>query len=229
MGVGIGSGLVKAFRQAWIAYTTWLFWFDRNNSVFNNQRRPSEAMFKSCNSLVLEQFASCPIEAQWEELSLLMVWGLRPIITNSRAPTMTGTCFLIHYAGSPILAATAIPIDHIKVNYAELIVAWSALTWCYKRYGACLVWIAGDSKHVLDLLSKEPYHTDSPILVNCKSIISSIEEYKISHIFREVNASGDLLANMGCGTTSSILWEFEIPGTLLASVERDMRGPFVRL
>ncbi|ONK77492.1 uncharacterized protein A4U43_C02F7120 [Asparagus officinalis] len=75
--------------------------------------------------------------------------------------SQAGTGFLIRCAGSPILAAAAIPIDHIEVNYAELIGAWSALTWCYKRYGACLVWIEGDSKHVLDLLSKEPYHTDS--------------------------------------------------------------------
>lgn len=253
-GYHLGTGLVKEFRQSWIAYASWLLWLDRNDLLFNDHAKPVHVLFNSVHLLVMEQFACRLIEVMATDHDLLASWGIHPTFPNPKAAVLfiwelpltgwiklnfdgarkvdasiAGVGFFARSSCYTLIAAAGLPVLDCDINQIELIAAWNALVWLYFHFGAVSIWLEGDSKWVVNQLNHPPHPDDGPLLTDRKIFLSKMQAHFVSHIFREGNSGADLMANCGCFLDTFTLWESNFPSELVVIVERDRDAPYVRM
>ena len=64
-----------------------------------------------------------------------------------------GLGFVARSSDSVVLAAVEIPVLVEEINYVELLAAWNAISWFYRKFGPSLLWLEGDNKRVIELLN----------------------------------------------------------------------------
>lgn len=91
-----------------------------------------------------------------------------------------------------------------------------------------VVMIELDAKSLVDALNKSSYYNSviSPLLDDCKLLISQIPQVHVKHTYRKANKCADRLANLGLLQTLDFIVHSSLPLDLIPLVEADSLGSF---
>lgn len=142
-------------------------------------------------------------------IALLLDWCLEPDIKPPKSPTIVRwkspwrgwikinfdgareaegirarVCFVVRSYDAVVVAAMAPPVHDSGINNIELLATWFALSWAHNMIGMNTIWLHGDFRIVVELLNQVPHTNDDLILVDCKILISNLQAFEVSHIFR---------------------------------------------
>ena len=117
-----------------------------------------------------------------------------------------------------------------KIGIATSLLAklWAfrdGLMLCVDR-NLAMVEVELDAKAVVDMLANPLYSNNaiSPLLEDCRFLISKIPHVKIKHCYREANRCADNLARMGANQILDFILYDDAPGDLGVIVEADFNG-----
>lgn len=141
--------------------------------------------------LIKDQWLATQIEAAPAELPILIEWGLPPApswiklnVDGARKAELarSGVGFVILSSNAEVIAAASIPVHDTEINQVELVTAWNAVSWSYKKFDPSMVWPEGDSMRVVELLNQALQSSDDPLLADCKIFLNNMQTIKVSHL-----------------------------------------------
>ena len=96
---------------------------------------------------------------------------------------------------------------------------------CTKR-NLAMVEVEFDAKAVVDMLSNSQYLNNaiSPLIEDCKCLISQIPQVRFKHCYCEANRCADKLARKGANQTLNLIFYENLPVDLCEFVEADLNG-----
>ena len=113
-------------------------------------------------------------------------------------PGVTGIGCIIHDENGTQIAKKASPLQPTSNNLAELKALHQGIKLCL-QLNHTKVCIKGDSQIIINAIRKQttPNQVLNSQLGVVLSLIDKLDEYRISHIYREGNQLADHLANLG--------------------------------
>lgn len=117
-------------------------------------------------------------------------------------------------------------IEKATSSVAELVAAKRGLELALQN-GWFNVWIEGDAKFVVDLMGKLPAQMGSKEHVKhineIRMLLSLLNYFDASHIYRRGNKVADKLANLGYGMKMPKIWD-EPPAEIIKFLHEDANG-----
>ena len=107
----------------------------------------------------------------------------------------------------------------------ELWAIRDGLMLCTKR-NLAMVEVEFDAKVVVDMLANSQYLNNaiSPLIEDCKYLVSQIPQVRFKHCYREANRCADKLARKGANQTLNLIFYENLPVVLCEFVEADLNG-----
>lgn len=108
---------------------------------------------------------------------------------------------------------------------AELWAIRDGLMLCIDR-NLAMVEVELDANAVVDMLANPLYSNNaiSPLIEDCRYLVSQIPHVRIKHCYREANRCADKLARMGANQNLNLIFYDDPPGDLGVFVEADLNG-----
>lgn len=120
---------------------------------------------------------------------------------------------------------------HIGATNSFAIELWGlrdGLMLCCNLNVPCLI-VELDAKVVVDVFKNSNYVNNviSPILDDCKQLVSCFQQIQINHCYHQANRCADLLARMGAEQELDFVNFLSMPVDMFNAFENDMNGLFV--
>ena len=215
------------------SFAVWNIWKNRNHVVFKGRYlNPRLAKFITNHALEFFFCASLPKAVRTQVLELVK-WD-RPEIGWMKLnidglalgnPGSAGGGGVIRDWAGRWVAGFSRKIGIATSLLAELWAIRDSLMLCVDR-NLAMVEVELDAKAVVDMLANPLYSNNaiSPLLEDCRFLISKIPHVKIKHCYREANRCADNLARMGANQILDFILYDDPPGDLGVFVEADCNG-----
>ncbi|KAL0004154.1 hypothetical protein SO802_011715 [Lithocarpus litseifolius] len=134
---------------------------------------------------------------------------------------------LIRDEGGNWVAGFSRKIGRTDSFVAEIWALRDGLQLC-QQMSARAVMIELDAKSLVDVLNNSSYYNAviSPLLDDCKFLISQIPQVHVRHTYREANKCADRLANLGLSQSLDYIIHSNPPLELIPLFEADSLGSF---
>lgn len=123
------------------------------------------------------------------------------------------------------LAVVALPLGKQTNHYVEAMAALQA-TRMAKDTSISNLWLEGNSNNIINCLKEisKPSWTIDNIIQEIESILNTMENYFISHVYRESNKTVDSIANVAVRLNQRMCWQGDIvlPMEVMSSINYDM-------
>ena len=188
-------------------YTVWSLWRNRNSVVFENSV-PNSTLEKICLSQAKEfHFCVSKVNQAAPRIWIPIKWSKPPhgwckLNTDGASfgnPGKAGGGGLIRDSEGRWLKGFSRAIGHTTSVVAELWAVRDGLNLAIQLGISCLE-VELDAKIVVELLENNDSTNFkfSPVLHDCRYLLTRFTQVRVAHVYREVNRCADFLAKHGC-------------------------------
>lgn len=215
------------------SFTVWNIWKNRNHVVFKGRPlNPRLAKFITNHALKFF-FGAGPSNAFRTRVINLVKWD-RPEIGWMKLNTdgsslgnqgIAGGDGVIRDWSRRCFVGFSRKIGIATGLLAKLWAIRDGLTLCIEC-NLAMVEVELDAKAVVDMLANSQYSNNaiSPLIEDCRYLVSQIPHVRIKHCYREANRCADKLAKKGANQTLNLILYKNPPVDLCEFVEVDLNG-----
>ncbi|KAK1300209.1 hypothetical protein QJS10_CPB13g00247 [Acorus calamus] len=235
--------------QCILSTTIWFIWAERNARIFRGKAEHKSRVLGKILTSIKIQFQGHTVRAMaspaldimaaqfsiqvhpLEEQLTEVLWCPPPLSwckvnsDGSLGPDRAGYGHLIRDSNAHLITGAATRSDLFSINILELKALLAGLEQALAS-GFTQVWLESDSKTAISwvLGRGTPPWTATRTLRSIQTLLSKVQDWKISHIPREGNKPADFLASFQQDMGTSIISNLSMPSALRTLILDDATG-----